>query len=75
MFTSVLALGGFWVYIPPNATTIATFDVLNTYLEPYVSDPQSLHALCGDFNVIYFGDLFSIQRKQIILFTGTDPNI
>ena len=39
------------VYIPPNATTIATFDVLSTYLEQQISDPQSLHVLCGDFNV------------------------
>ena len=39
------------VYIPPNATTIATFDVLSTYLEQKISDPQSLHVLCGDFNV------------------------
>ena len=39
------------VYIPPNATTIATFDVLSTYLEQHISDPQSLHELCGDFNV------------------------
>ena len=41
------------VYIPLNATTIATFDVLSTYMEQYVSDPQSLHVLCGDFNVNY----------------------
>ena len=39
------------VYIPPNATTIVTFDVLSTYLEQQISDPQSLHVLCGDFNV------------------------
>ena len=39
------------VYIPPNATTIATFDLLSTYFEQYVSDSQSLHVLCGDFNV------------------------
>ena len=39
------------VYIPPKATTIATFDVLSTYLEQQISDPQSLHVLCGDFNV------------------------
>ena len=39
------------VYIPPNATTIATFDVLSTYLEQQISNPQSLHVLCGDFNV------------------------
>ena len=39
------------VYIPPNATTIATFDVLSTYLEQQISDPQSLHVLCGDINV------------------------
>ena len=39
------------VHIPPNATTIATFDVLSTYLEQQISDPQSLHVLCGDFNV------------------------
>ena len=39
------------VYIPPNATTIATFDVLSTYLEQHISDPQSLHVLCSDFNV------------------------
>ena len=41
------------VYIPPNATTIATFDVLSTYLEQHISDPQSLHVLCGDFNVSF----------------------
>ena len=39
------------VYIPPNATRIATFDVLSTYLEQQISNPQSLHVLCGDFNV------------------------
>ena len=39
------------VYIPPNANTIATFDVLSTYLEKNFSDPKSLHVLCGDFNV------------------------
>ena len=39
------------MFIPPNATTIANFDVLSTYLEQYVSHPQSLHVLCGDFNV------------------------
>ena len=39
------------VYIAPNATTIAAFDVLSTYLEQQISDLQSLHALCGDFNV------------------------
>ena len=39
------------VYIPPNANTIATFDILSTYLAQYVSDPQSLHVPCGHFNV------------------------
>ena len=39
------------VYVPPNATTIATFDVFSTYLELYASDSQSLHVLCGDYNV------------------------
>ena len=38
-------------YIPPNATTIATFDVLSTYLEQQINNPQSLHVLCGDFKV------------------------
>ena len=41
------------VYIPPNVTTIVTFDVLSSYLEQYVSDPQNLHVLCGDLNLIF----------------------
>ena len=41
------------VYITPNATTIAIFDVLSTFLEQNFSDPQRLHVLCGDFNVSF----------------------
>ena len=55
------------VYIPPNATTIATFYVLSTYLEQYVSDPQSLHVLCSDFNVNFLskGNEQSYLRELI----------
>ena len=51
------------VYIPLNATTIATFDVLSTYLEQQISDPQSLHVLCGDFKV----NFLSKRNKQSYL--------
>ena len=44
------------VYIPPNATTYATFDVLSTYLEHYVSDPKKLYVLWGDFNVNFLSN-------------------
>ena len=66
MFTSVLEqkkLSMTCIYIPPNATTIATFDVLSTYLEQHISDPQSLHVLCGDFNV----NFLSKRNKQSYL--------
>ena len=68
MFTSVLEqkkLSMTCLYIPPNATTIATFGVLSTYLEQHISDPQNLHVLCGDFNVNFLskGNKQSYLRK------------
>ena len=53
------------VYKQPNATTIATFDVLSTYLEQQISYPQNLHVLCGDFNVnfLYKGNKQSSLRE------------
>ena len=53
------------VYIAPNATTIAAFDVLSTYLEQQISDLQILHALCGDFNVNFIskGNKQSYSRE------------
>ena len=53
------------VYKPPNATTIAILDFLSTYFEQQISYPQSLHVLCGDFNVnfLYKGNKQSYLRE------------
>ena len=39
------------VYIPPNATTFETFEILDQYLDELVVPPETHQIICGDFNV------------------------
>ena len=39
------------VYIPPNATTYETFEILDQYLDELVVPPETHQIICGDFNV------------------------
>ena len=39
------------LYIPPNATTFETFEILDQYLDELVVQPETHQVICGDFNV------------------------
>ena len=63
------------VYIPPNATTFETFEILDQYLDEIIVPPETHQVICGDFNVDNMIEKGTKQKRLRNLIYGNNLDI